>query len=52
MVQEALATFTAGLADSPTSSTESAFADVLADSVVHSASLTPQGDGPGQRRDA
>ena len=34
MVQQALATFTAGLADSPTSSTESALAEVLAD-VVH-----------------
>jgi len=34
VVQEALATFTAGLADSPTSSVESAFAEVLAE-VVH-----------------
>ena len=30
-MQQALATFTAGLADSPTSSTEGAFAEVLAD---------------------
>jgi non-ribosomal peptide synthetase-like protein len=34
VVQEAFATFTASLGDSPTSGTESAFADVLAD-VVH-----------------